>query len=104
MQRYRDNHQTFYCYNGHTQYFPHESDEEKLKKSLANAKKRLEWAEQGAKLARQREDKAKRQTAAYKGIVTKTKKRVKHGVCPCCNRTFANMARHMKTKHPRYAK
>ena len=22
------------------------------------------------------------------------------GVCPCCNRTFANMQRHMKAKHP----
>lgn len=27
-------------------------------------------------------------------------KRAKAGVCPCCNRTFVNMARHMKTKHP----
>lgn len=22
--------------------------------------------------------------------------------CPCCTRTFANMARHMKTQHPDY--
>ncbi len=27
-------------------------------------------------------------------------RRVKVGVCPCCNRTFTNLARHMKTKHP----
>lgn len=27
--------------------------------------------------------------------------RVGAGVCPCCNRTFTNLARHMKTKHPR---
>lgn len=28
--------------------------------------------------------------------------RVKNGVCPCCNRTFQNLARHMKTKHPEF--
>lgn len=26
-------------------------------------------------------------------------KRVDRGVCPCCNRTFSNLARHMATKH-----
>lgn len=26
-------------------------------------------------------------------------KRVSRGVCPCCNRTFQNLARHMATKH-----
>jgi hypothetical protein len=24
------------------------------------------------------------------------------GVCPCCNRTFQQLARHMKAKHPGY--
>lgn len=27
--------------------------------------------------------------------------RVTNGVCPCCNRTFKNLARHMATKHPK---
>lgn len=27
-------------------------------------------------------------------------KRVNRGVCPCCNRSFQNLARHMSTKHP----
>lgn len=27
-------------------------------------------------------------------------KRVQKGVCPCCNRTFSDLARHMATKHP----
>ena len=26
--------------------------------------------------------------------------RVQKGVCPCCNRTFINLGRHMATKHP----
>lgn len=28
-------------------------------------------------------------------------KRVDRGVCPCCNRSFQNLARHMATKHPK---
>jgi hypothetical protein len=28
---------------------------------------------------------------------------VKHGVCPCCKRTFENLARHMKGQHPTFA-
>jgi hypothetical protein len=27
-------------------------------------------------------------------------KRTAAGVCPCCNRTFQQLARHMKTRHP----
>lgn len=38
--------------------------------------------------------------AATKGQLTKAKKRATNGICPCCNRTFVNVTRHMKTKHP----
>lgn len=30
-------------------------------------------------------------------------RRTKAGVCPCCNRTFVALARHLKTKHPGYS-
>lgn len=30
------------------------------------------------------------------------KKRAAAGTCPCCNRTFSNMARHMKSEHPNF--
>lgn len=39
-----------------------------------------------------------------RGVVTKTKNRIGKGVCPCCNRTFVELARHIATKHPDYAK
>ncbi len=32
----------------------------------------------------------------------RTRKRVGSGVCPCCSRTFQQLARHMKAKHPAY--
>jgi DNA repair exonuclease SbcCD ATPase subunit len=41
---------------------------------------------------------------AQKGVTTRIKNRASNGVCPCCNRTFQNLARHMHTKHPDFAK
>lgn len=41
--------------------------------------------------------------AATKGQLTKTRKRVAGGVCPCCNRSFVNLRRHMTGQHPDYA-
>jgi hypothetical protein len=31
------------------------------------------------------------------------KKRAVAGVCPCCNRHFRELERHMASKHPKYA-
>lgn len=44
----------------------------------------------------------KRKCSAIKGVATRIKRRVSAGVCPCCNRTFQCLARHMATKHPDY--
>jgi hypothetical protein len=46
---------------------------------------------------------AQREAAAARGQVTKIKKRIAKGVCPCCQRSFANLHRHISTKHPDYA-
>lgn len=100
----RNDHQTFYCPNGHTQWYPGETEAEKLKKQLDNAQKRLEWAEQGRKVADERAATAKRSAAAYKGKLTHVRKRIACGVCPCCRRIFENLHRHMTTQHPDYGK
>lgn len=42
----------------------------------------------------------KRRADAAEQKAIQTKRRALAGVCPCCNRTFINMQRHMKTKHP----
>ncbi len=44
------------------------------------------------------------QVRAQKAAKTKLKNRIKHGVCPCCKRTFQNIAKHIATKHPGYGK
>ena len=68
---------------------------DKLTKELEYEKKRTEWAKQDAK-------NYKHQLTAQKGVNTKLKKRIGHGVCPCCKRTFKQLAEHMKSQHPEY--
>ena len=38
-----------------------------------------------------------------KAAKTRLKNRVGKGVCPCCNRSFANLKRHMASQHPEFA-
>lgn len=107
---YRQSHATFYCVHGHQGHYPAgKTREQQLEESLANEVRARQRAEQ--KVA----EKADEATAAwatatrernrangYKGHATRITKRAKAGVCPCCNRTFVNMARHMATKHPQF--
>ncbi len=41
-----------------------------------------------------------RRRRAEKAAKTRVRNRVAAGVCPCCNRTFQNLARHMQSQHP----
>ena len=61
-------------------------------------------AEEARDYARNESAALQRQLSAQKGVTTKLRKRVKNGVCPCCNRTFVNLKRHMASKHPEYEK
>ncbi len=42
----------------------------------------------------------RRSLAATKGVVTKMKRRIVSGKCPCCKRTFEDLRDHMETAHP----
>lgn len=92
----RDQSRSFYCPNGHGRHFVGKTEEQRLREQLDRTLAR-------ERAARDQLEAAERSRAALKGVVTKTKKRVGNGVCPCCNRTFQNLARHMGTKHPDYA-
>lgn len=90
----------WHCPNGHSRGYrkgQDERDEESLKKQLAREKKEKEWAIQ-------EQENLKKQLAAQKGQNTKLKNRAKAGVCPCCNRTFKQLARHMERMHPEFNK
>ncbi len=102
-ERRRD-HKTFHCPRGHTNYFPGESDLEEQKRLRKQAERErareAKWHDQTRSKLRS----AKKSRDAHKGQVTRIKNRVAAGVCPCCSRTFRQLARHMKTKHPTWNK
>ncbi len=85
----------FYCPNGHQQHYVGKTKAERLQEILDIRTKRLAQVDEERKAA-------ERRSAAARGQVTKIKNRVGHGVCPCCNRTFGNLARHMSSEHPTF--
>lgn len=88
-------HENFYCPSGHGQHFLSRTEEERLRQELASAKAHSEWL---SKINKRKES----QIRGLKGSVTKIKKRIGKGVCPCCNRHFENLEKHMSCKHPDY--
>lgn len=86
--------QEFWCPNGHSQVYT-ESLTDKMRRERDRAiqeKARIEdekrEAERRADLAEARERRLKKRAAA--------------GTCPCCKRSFSNMATHMRKQHPGY--
>jgi hypothetical protein len=95
---------TFYCAYGHSQHFPAgESEADKLRRERDLLAQRI--AQRDDEIARQRQmrETTERQLAATRGVVTRIKNRVGHGVCPCCNRSFGDLSRHMAMKHPTWS-
>ena len=98
--RHKHNQRTFYCPNGHAQWYVGETEAQKLKRELEQAQRAKEWYEGRYRSAEQRATHERNRANGYKGHATRLTKRVKAGVCICCNRTFKDLARHMATKHP----
>lgn len=80
---------SFYCPNGHSMSW---SGPNATERELSETKSRLAQVERDAAFKAEQiktlERKAKRQT-----------RRIHAGVCPHCNRTFEQLARHMASKH-----
>jgi hypothetical protein len=92
----------WYCPRGHCRHFT-KSENQKLRDELAREKHRAEQARAWAQDESRRKDVYHRRLNATKGVVTRIKNRVGKGVCPCCNRTFQNLGRHMAGQHPTWA-
>jgi hypothetical protein len=97
--RRREDGKAFYCPNGHVQSWSEtEADRERkkaerLERQIANEREsaRALWADLKIEKVKH---------AATKGKLTKTRKRAINGVCPCCQRSFANVQRHVASQHP----
>jgi hypothetical protein len=97
-RRCNDQGEDWYCPNGHCRIFC-ESENQKLQKQLTAERDRVIREkcarEQAETLANELEaDKRK-----LHGKLSRIHKRIRNGVCPCCNRHFDNLERHMKSKH-----
>ena len=84
----------FWCPNGHCRAY-RESTLNKLRREVQSLK-------QNEAFLNDRIKEEERRAASFKGQVTKLRKRAGRGVCPCCNRTFQNLQRHMKGQHPEW--
>lgn len=98
--RRREDHATFYCPNGHSMSYTGENDAEKAKRLTDQLTRERAAHDQTVARWRERTDSAERRLSATRGVVTRIKNRVGKGVCPCCNRTFGDLARHMAGQHP----
>jgi hypothetical protein len=89
---------TFYCPNGHRQSFI-TSTAEKLRqeniKLTCEFQAKLNDSEHTRLVAEKERDKAIKEKR-------KVERRVAHGVCPCCNQTFADLSNHMITQHKEF--
>jgi len=99
--------ESFYCPNGHSQCYT----EPKISVLQKKLEKSMHDAEAESRRLRDIIDRKNssigsitRQKSAIKGQLTKIKNRVKNGVCPCCNRTFKNLADHISLMHPEWKK
>lgn len=66
-----------------------EGENARLKRELEETETRLRSAKCEVLAERNLKERAERKL-----------RRVNRGVCPCCKRSFQNLARHMATKHP----
>lgn len=91
----KENGSSLYCpATGHT--FGWDSDNKKLQRLLDRERTRIGALQDQLRAAES-------QSATLKGQLTRERKRAAAGVCPCCNRSFVQLSRHMKTKHPDFS-
>lgn len=91
----------FWCPNGHKIYY-YETDLKRERKAREQAERDATWLrsrlDQEKAATRDAENRARAQKAAK----TRIKNRIANGVCPCCQRSFQNVARHMANQHPEF--
>jgi NMD protein affecting ribosome stability and mRNA decay len=85
----------FYCPNGHSQLYT-KSTEQELKEEKEAMERSLQAQLNNANHRALVAEKAAKQAIKDKRRV---ERRIAHGVCPCCNKTFADIANHMITEH-----
>lgn len=105
--RRRSDKASFFCPSGHSQSYQGESDADAVRR-LEREKleierdrnQRIVRYEQWLDQVREENKVVTKQLSSTRGQLTKARRRIANGVCPCCNRSFEQLARHMATQHP----
>lgn len=92
---------TFYCPHGHRMSWA-ETEADKLRRERDLLKQQNARLDEEAAAAKIAAAVAEAQRARAVKEATNLKRRAKNGTCPCCSRTFVELQRHMKTKHPEF--
>lgn len=81
-----ESHEIWHCPNGHERHFTNETKEEQLQRELQKTKNEL----------------LNKTTANIQldNQLTKIKKDISKGKCPCCDKVYKHLANHMARKHP----
>lgn len=98
-QRYRITHEIWYCPNGHPRCYSGKSELEAAQAEAARLERIVRAERDQNEFLRRQNEAERHRTRAQKAAKTRLKNRIHAGVCPHCNRTFANVARHMKSQH-----
>jgi hypothetical protein len=80
----------------------HDLEKAELQKQLDQSQKEKQWLTERRDYAQKESDHFRRSRDGLKSQLTKVKKRIGHGTCPCCNRSFEDLRRHMESKHPEF--
>lgn len=97
----RNRNHTIFCPLGHTITWK-ETEETRLRLERDRLKQQTAQLEDEAREARRLAVEASQRAAKYEAANKRLKKRSAAGTCPCCQRTFSNMAEHMKRQHPEF--
>lgn len=95
---------TFYCPNGHAQYY---TGNETTQQENERLKRQLETKLQENRMLRSTNKTTEARRRASQAWSTRRKKqlaRVTEGLCPCCDEHFPDVARHMAAAHPAFDK
>lgn len=93
----------FRCPNGCPRVF-RKTELDRVKEKLEEQTRVATELAERARVAERAEQQATEARLKTQRELDKLRKRTSAGVCPCCTRSFSNLARHMKTKHPEQVK
>lgn len=95
IQKIRTGGGSWYCPAGHKIFFK-ENLAEKLQREKDDLERHMQAKINEANHARLVAEKGFAKAVRDK---RKVERRIAHGVCPCCNKTFADVSNHMITEH-----